>query len=33
VTADELEPEVKNALSHRSMALDQLASYLKATAG
>jgi XTP/dITP diphosphohydrolase len=33
VTAAELEPEVKNALSHRSMALDQLASYLKATAG
>ena len=30
VTAAELEPEVKNALSHRSMALEQLASYLKA---
>ena len=28
VTAAELEPEVKNALSHRSMALGQLASYL-----
>jgi XTP/dITP diphosphohydrolase len=28
VTAAELEPEVKNALSHRSMALEQLASYL-----
>ncbi|MDE2386258.1 MAG: RdgB/HAM1 family non-canonical purine NTP pyrophosphatase [Actinomycetales bacterium] len=28
VTAAELEPEVKNALSHRSMALQQLASYL-----
>lgn len=27
-TAAELEPEVKNALSHRSMALEQLASYL-----
>lgn len=31
VTAAELEPEVKNALSHRSMALEQLAGYLKAT--
>jgi XTP/dITP diphosphohydrolase len=30
VTAAELEPEVKNALSHRSMALEQLANYLKA---
>jgi XTP/dITP diphosphohydrolase len=29
VTAAELDPEVKNALSHRSMALGQLASYLK----
>lgn len=29
VTAAELEPEVKNSLSHRSMALEQLASYLK----
>jgi XTP/dITP diphosphohydrolase len=29
VTAAELEPEVKNALSHRSMALEQLANYLK----
>jgi XTP/dITP diphosphohydrolase len=29
-TAAELEPEVKNALSHRSMALSQLASYLVA---
>ncbi|MEY4450585.1 MAG: hypothetical protein RLZZ304_960 [Actinomycetota bacterium] len=28
VTAAEMEPEVKNALSHRSMALEQLASYL-----
>lgn len=28
VTAAELEPEVKNALSHRSLALSQLASYL-----
>lgn len=28
VTAAELEPEVKNSLSHRSMALEQLASYL-----
>lgn len=27
-TAAELEPEVKNALSHRAMALEQLASYL-----
>lgn len=28
VTAAELEPEVKNSLSHRSLALAQLASYL-----
>lgn len=28
ITAAELEPEVKNALSHRSLALDQLADYL-----
>lgn len=28
VTAAELEPEVKNALSHRSLALSQLATYL-----
>lgn len=28
VTAAELEPEVKNSLSHRSLALSQLASYL-----
>ena len=28
VTAAELEPEVKNALSHRSLALSQLSSYL-----
>lgn len=28
VTAAQLEPEVKNALSHRSLALEQLASYL-----
>lgn len=28
VTAAELEPEVKNALSHRSLALSQLAAYL-----
>lgn len=28
VTAAELEPEVKNVLSHRSLALSQLASYL-----
>ncbi len=27
-TAAQLEPEVKNALSHRAMALEQLASYL-----
>jgi XTP/dITP diphosphohydrolase len=27
-TAAELEPEVKNALSHRAMALEQLANYL-----
>lgn len=30
VTAAELDPEVKNALSHRSLALEQLASYLEA---
>lgn len=29
VSASELDPEVKNALSHRSMALSQMASYLK----
>jgi len=29
VSAAELEPEVKNALSHRSMALGQLAGYLR----
>jgi XTP/dITP diphosphohydrolase len=29
ITAAELEPDVKNSLSHRSLALDQLASYLK----
>ena len=29
ITAAELEPEVKNSLSHRSMALSQLASYLR----
>ena len=28
VTAAELEPEVKNSISHRSMALEQLANYL-----
>jgi XTP/dITP diphosphohydrolase len=28
ITAAQLEPEVKNALSHRSLALEQLASYL-----
>lgn len=28
LTSAELEPEVKNALSHRSMALEQLANYL-----
>lgn len=28
ISAAELEPEVKNALSHRSLALEQLASYL-----
>ncbi|MFM7030596.1 MAG: RdgB/HAM1 family non-canonical purine NTP pyrophosphatase [Micrococcales bacterium] len=33
VSAAELEPQVKNALSHRSLALDQLASYLEAVAG
>jgi XTP/dITP diphosphohydrolase len=30
VTAAELEPEVKNSMSHRSMALEQLANYLNA---
>ena len=30
VTAAELEPEVKNSMSHRSMALDQLSRYLNA---
>ena len=30
VSAAELEPQVKNALSHRSLALDQLASFLEA---
>jgi XTP/dITP diphosphohydrolase len=30
VTAAELEPEVKNSMSHRSLALEQLASYLNA---
>lgn len=29
ISAAELDPEVKNALSHRSMALGQMASYLK----
>ena len=29
LTAAELEPEVKNALSHRAMALEQLISYLR----
>jgi XTP/dITP diphosphohydrolase len=28
VTAAELEPEVKNSLSHRALALEQLASYI-----
>lgn len=28
ITAAELEPEVKNSMSHRSLALEQLASYL-----
>ncbi|MEN9747849.1 MAG: hypothetical protein RLZZ603_541, partial [Actinomycetota bacterium] len=28
VTAAELEPQVKNALSHRALALEQLAGYL-----
>jgi XTP/dITP diphosphohydrolase len=28
VTAAELEPEVKNSMSHRSMALQQMAEYL-----
>ena len=32
VTAAELEPEVKNSMSHRSLALEQLASYLNAVA-
>jgi XTP/dITP diphosphohydrolase len=32
-TAAALEPEVKNALSHRAMALEQLASYLAVAAG
>jgi XTP/dITP diphosphohydrolase len=31
VTAAELEPEVKNSMSHRALALEQLASYLNAT--
>lgn len=30
VTAAELEPEVKNSMSHRALALEQLASYLQA---
>ena len=30
LTAAELEPEVKNSMSHRSMALEQLVSYLNA---
>lgn len=30
VTAAQLEPEVKNSMSHRSLALEQLASYLNA---
>ena len=29
VSSAELEPEVKNSISHRSMALSQLASYLR----
>ena len=29
ITSAELEPEVKNSISHRSMALSQLASYLR----
>jgi XTP/dITP diphosphohydrolase len=28
ITAAELEPEVKNSMSHRALALEQLASYL-----
>lgn len=32
VTAAELEPEVKNALSHRAIALEQLAGFLNARA-
>ena len=28
VSAAELEPEVKNSMSHRALALEQLASYL-----
>ena len=32
VTAAELEPEVKNSMSHRALALEQLASYLNAVA-
>jgi len=28
ITAAELEPEIKNSMSHRSLALEQLASYL-----
>jgi XTP/dITP diphosphohydrolase len=32
VTAAELEPEVKNSMSHRALALEQLASYLNAIA-
>jgi XTP/dITP diphosphohydrolase len=32
VTAAELEPEIKNALSHRSQALGELISYLKSQA-
>ena len=30
VTAAQLEPEVKNSMSHRTLALEQLASYLNA---
>jgi XTP/dITP diphosphohydrolase len=32
VTAAELDPEVKNSMSHRALALEQLASYLNAIA-
>jgi XTP/dITP diphosphohydrolase len=32
VTAAELEPEVKNSMSHRALALEQLVSYLNAIA-